>query len=202
MIIHNARFVGSYVKTSQCPEPKRPEYAFIGRSNVGKSSLINMLMDQRKLAKVSGTPGKTQTLNYFLINDDWYLVDLPGYGYAKVSKTQRQNWQKMIRDFLAKRSSLACVFVLVDARISPQQADLDFTNWLGELRIPFVLAFTKADKLKAREVQANIEAFQQAMLQHWHSLPQHFITSAKSRQGKKELLDFIAATNQKLATAS
>ncbi|MCL4113215.1 UNVERIFIED_CONTAM: hypothetical protein GTU68_002865 [Idotea baltica] len=172
-----------------------PEYAFIGRSNVGKSSLINMLTDQKKLAKTSGTPGKTQTINYFTINEEWYLVDLPGYGYARSSKVQRKKWERFIRDYLSRRMNLMCVCLLIDARIKPQQNDLEFANWMGELQIPFVIVFTKAEKSKPEELEANITAFKNAFLESWEEFPQHFITSATSGMGKDDVLGFIDSVN-------
>ncbi|QQS28528.1 MAG: YihA family ribosome biogenesis GTP-binding protein [Sphingobacteriales bacterium] len=195
MNIISANFIGSFVKLSQCPAPTLPEYAFIGRSNVGKSSLINMLTGRKALAKVSVTPGKTQTINHFLINNQWYLVDLPGYGYAKVSKTQRKAWEQFIQNYLVKRDNLQCVFLLIDSRIPPQQSDLEFANWLGERLIPFVIVFTKIDDKKF--TPKNIEVFKTAMLQTWETLPQMLMTSAEKKKGKEEMLDFIEAINAK-----
>lgn len=195
MNIISANFIGSFVKLSQCPAPTLPEYAFIGRSNVGKSSLINMLTGRKALAKVSVTPGKTQTINHFLINNQWYLVDLPGYGYAKVSKTQRKAWEQFIQNYLVKRDNLQCVFLLIDSRIPPQQSDLEFANWLGERLIPFVIVFTKIDDKKF--TPKNIEVFKTAMLQTWETLPQMLMTSAEKKKGKEEMLNFIEAINAK-----
>ena len=194
MIVKTTRFVGSFVTPLQCPKPDIPEYAFIGRSNVGKSSLINMLTGHKSLAKVSNTPGKTQTINHFLINDDWYLVDLPGYGYAKVSKVQRAKWEKFIRNYLHKRANLQCVMLLIDSRIPPQEADLEFANWLGEWQIPFVIIFTKIDNKKYKP--ENIEVFRKKMLETWENMPQTFLSSSPKRLGKKEILDFIDQINQ------
>ncbi len=196
MIIHYANFVSSHTNISQCPTADKPEYAFIGRSNVGKSTLINMLTDRNKLAKVSQTPGKTQLINYFKINESWYLVDLPGYGYAKVSKTNRAKWQKMIRNYLTQRKNLLCIFVLIDSRIPPQPIDIDFINWLGELLIPFVIVYTKTDKLKPPEVINNIQTIETALLQHWDSLPQRFQTSSVKKTGRDEILKFIHQLNE------
>lgn len=197
MLIKAATFIGSFTTLGQCPPPNKPEYAFIGRSNVGKSSLINMLTGRNKLAKISGTPGKTQTINHFLINENWYLVDLPGYGYAKVSKTKRKEWQQFIRNYLNKRPNLQCTFVLIDSRIPPQAADLEFINWLGEMHIPFVIVFTKADKLKPRELEGNVKSFNQKMLETWESLPQQFITSAEKKTGRDEVLGLVEEVNGK-----
>lgn len=194
MEIKTANFVGSFTNISQCPPPNRPEYAFIGRSNVGKSSLINMITNHSGLAKVSSTPGKTQSINHFLINQKWFLVDLPGYGYAKSSKTQREKWQQMLRQYLNRRDNLQCVFVLIDSRISPQKSDLEFINWLGEMHISFVLVFTKTDNRKYKP--QNIEVFKKALLETWDDVPRIFITSSVKRSGKDDILQFIDETNQ------
>lgn len=194
MLIKNAYYVGSVVNVRDCPPPDRPEYAFIGRSNVGKSSLINLLTGRKALAKVSHTPGKTQTINHFLINDAWYLVDLPGYGYARISKTMRQKWKRFIQSYLLKRENLQCVFVLVDSRIPPQERDLAFMNWLGEIRVPFVIVFTKTDDRKYQP--ENIEVFNKKMLESWTALPQQFLTSSKKKLGRTELLQFIETINE------
>lgn len=178
-----------------CPEPNMPEYAFIGRSNVGKSSLINMLTNQKKLAKVSSTPGKTQMINHFLINEDWYLVDLPGYGYAKISKTMRAKWERFIRNYLLQRVNLQCVLLLIDSRIAPQAKDLDFARWLGEMGIPFVLVFTKIDKNKKRELTQNVELFKKQFLEEWEHMPEYFLSSAEKQIGKEEILEFIENVN-------
>jgi len=200
MFFKNAKYVGSFVKLSQCPKTDFLEFAFVGRSNVGKSSLINLLTHSTKLAKISRTPGKTQTINYFLIDERWYLVDLPGYGYAKVSKNLRHSWGKMIANYIANRESLFCLFVLIDSRISPQNIDREFIIWLGEIGIPFVLVFTKADKYPARDVKQRIEDFKTEMLESWESLPQIFITSATKKKGANELVQFIDDTLAKEAT--
>ncbi|MBK9458198.1 MAG: YihA family ribosome biogenesis GTP-binding protein [Sphingobacteriales bacterium] len=194
MEVKTANFVGSFTNISQCPPPDRPEYAFIGRSNVGKSSLINMITNHSGLAKVSSTPGKTQSINHFLINQKWFLVDLPGYGYAKSSKTQREKWQQMLRQYLNRRDNLQCVFVLIDSRISPQKSDLEFINWLGEMHISFVLVFTKTDNRKYKP--QNIEVFKKALLETWDDVPRIFITSSVKRSGKDDILQFIDETNQ------
>ena len=183
-------------KVEGCPEPDKPEYAFIGRSNVGKSSLINMLTNQTKLAKTSGSPGKTQLINHFLINYDWYMVDLPGYGFAKVSQKQRAAWEKMIADYLKKRENLVCVFVLIDSRLKPQQLDLDFINQLGDWGIPFALVFTKADKITQREAAANVRAFIDKMKEEWEFIPQKFVTSSVKFHGRKDILNYIGELNE------
>jgi GTP-binding protein len=191
MIIHSAKFTASYPTVGQCPDKKMREYAFIGRSNVGKSSLINYVCNVNGLAKVSATPGKTQLLNYFLINDAWNLVDLPGYGYARVSKKSKAQFAAMIRNYLEKREQLRYVFVLIDSRIPPQKIDLEFIEWLGEKGIPFVIVFTKIDDVKQREVAKQTGAFKAAMLETWEELPPMFITSAAKRRGSEDILKFI-----------
>lgn len=184
-------FTGSFPRLEDCPAPKHPEFAFIGRSNVGKSSLINLLTGRKALAKVSTRPGKTQALNFFWVREGWYLVDLPGYGYAKVSKTQRAAWEKLIRNYLVRRESLACVFLLVDASIPPQQADLDFADYLGECRVPWALVYTKTDRVPASRRQGLRKAFEQRLLEHWDALPPHFTSSSAKRRGRAELLAWI-----------
>lgn len=193
MNIKKSEYIGSFVTVAQCPKPLKPEYAFIGRSNVGKSSLINMLTGRKSLAHVSHTPGKTQTINHFLINDSWYLVDLPGYGYAKVSKTQRKKWEQFIRSYLDKRQNLQCVFQLVDSRIPPQEIDIDFMNWMGEMQIPFVIVFTKTDNKKFKP--KNIEIYNEKLLETWHNLPPQFLTSSTKKIGKDEILNLIEDVN-------
>lgn len=195
MDIHSSVYVISSPDHTKSPKPDRPEYAFIGRSNVGKSSLINMLCNNEKLAKTSGTPGKTQLINHFSINDDWYIVDLPGYGFAKVSQSQRKKWEKMIEDYLRRRENLVNVFVLIDGRHSPQKIDLEFINRLGEWQVPFTLVFTKADKESQRIVSANVKAFLQKMRETWQFLPQHFVTSATKRMGRDKILQLIEEMN-------
>lgn len=196
MDIHSATYVISSPDFTKCPAPDRPEYAFIGRSNVGKSSVINMLAHNDKLAKTSGTPGKTQLINHFNIDDAWYMVDLPGYGFAKVSQSQRKKWEKMIEDYLRKRENLVHVFVLIDSRHTPQKIDLEFINRLGQWQIPFSLIFTKADKENQRTVSANVKAFLTAMRATWQFLPQHFVTSAVKKMGRDKILQFIAEANK------
>jgi GTP-binding protein len=196
MKINKSEFVTSSVKNDQCPEPDKPEYAFIGRSNVGKSSLINMLTGRKKLAKVSGSPGKTITINHFLIDDYWYLVDLPGYGFAKRSKTERLKWEKMIRSYLLNRTNLLTVFLLIDLRHEPQSNDLEFMEWLAVSQIPFTILFTKADKLKKLQKEKNLKFYKKSMTQHWSELPEMIITSATELTGKEEVLDFIDKTNK------
>lgn len=199
MSIHKATFIGSYPKLAQCPEPNMPEYAFCGRSNVGKSSLINMLTEHQKLAKTSGTPGKTQLLNYFLIDDAWYLVDLPGYGFAKVSKKSRKTWWSMITQYVRFRESLLTVFVLVDGMIKPQKNDIEFINMLGENGVAFSIVFTKVDRIKPKEFKKNRKAFEEKLLESWEELPNIFVTSSKTGQGKDELREFILSINEKVA---
>lgn len=199
MIISSAEFVCSNTDYQKCPAEVYPEYAFIGRSNVGKSSLINMLTNTKGLAKTSSSPGKTQLINHFMINKlkgPWYLVDLPGFGYAKVSKTKKEKWQLFIQDYLLKRRNLLNIFLLIDSRLEPQKIDLDFMNWLGENELPFCLVFTKTDKLSKGKMNDNIEAYQKRILEDWDEAPQYFITSAEARQGKEEILSFIADANK------
>jgi GTP-binding protein len=191
MNITKAKFISSYASIDKLPQSGLVEMAFIGRSNVGKSSLINMLTGNPKLAKTSSTPGKTQTINHFLINDLWFLVDLPGFGYAKVSKTMREKWGYMIRDYMLRREQLHNVFVLIDCRVPPQKIDIEFINWLGENGLPLSIVFTKADKLKPAELEENTTAFLNELLTVWTELPPHFITSAEKKTGKEELLGYI-----------
>jgi GTP-binding protein len=196
MEIHSAVYVISSPDYKQCPKPDRPEYAFIGRSNVGKSSLINMLVGNDKLAKTSGNPGKTQLINHFNIDNNWYIVDLPGYGFAKVSLAQRKKWEKMIEDYLRKRENLMNVFILIDSRHSPQKLDLEFVNRLGEWQIPFCLVFTKSDKENQRVVSANVKDFLTKMRTTWQFLPQHFVTSALKKTGRDKILALIGTMNE------
>jgi len=193
-----AEFVISNTKLSGCPAPEIPEYAFIGRSNVGKSSLINMLCNNKKLAKTSAQPGKTQLINHFLVNKSWYLVDLPGYGYARVSKTSRDKWGSMISNYLLKRSNLICTFLLIDSRIPPQKIDIDFMQWLGKHQLPFVITFTKIDKLSKTEIQKNIKNYTLEMLKYWEEMPIFFTTSATSKAGKNEIINFINEANNNI----
>ncbi len=194
MLIKSAEFVVSNTDPTLCPVSKQPEFAFIGRSNVGKSSLINMLMGLKNLAKTSSEPGKTRLINHFIVNNEWYLVDLPGYGYAKVLRSSREKWIKFIRQYIFERENLYCVMVLLDIRLEPQKNDLDFMNWLGENEIPFVMIFTKTDKLSYTAIQNNLDVYRTEMLKNWEELPNIFITSAEKGTGKEELLDFISET--------
>ena len=198
MKIKTAKFVISNTNIDKCPKDNLPEYAFIGRSNVGKSSLINMLTGHKKLAKISRKPGKTQLINHFIINDDWFLVDLPGYGYAKVSKNLRQKFQSFIYDYFLKRQQLVCSFVLVDSRHEPQKIDLEFMQFLGENEIPFCIVFTKIDKLGKTVVQNKVAKYKKVMLLTWEEMPTYFLTSASDKTGKKEVLDFIDGVNKSL----
>ncbi len=198
MVIKSAEFVISNSQVSKCPTTGLPEYAFIGRSNVGKSSLINMLTGRKGLAMTSQKPGKTQLINHFIINDAWYLVDLPGYGYARLSKDGREKLKKMIEDYTLERKELICLFVLVDARHDPQKIDLEFIEWLGEEGVPFALVFTKADKLTKGKLAANIEGYKARLRQQWEELPPLFITSSEERLGREELLDYIDGINASL----
>lgn len=191
MKITKAEFISSYADVQKCPAPTKAEFAFIGRSNVGKSSLINMLTQTKDLAKTSAKPGKTQTINHFLINETWYLVDLPGYGYASVSKTIREGFGQMIEDYVQKRENLSCIFVLVDSRLEPQKSDLSFINWVGSKGVPLAIVFTKVDKLKLNELQRNVQQFKKAVLADWEELPPMLITSSEKKTGRDELLDFI-----------
>ncbi|MFJ1261997.1 ribosome biogenesis GTP-binding protein YihA/YsxC [Capnocytophaga canis] len=197
-MITKAEFVVSNSDVSKCPNEPLPEYAFIGRSNVGKSSLINMLTNNKNLAKTSGRPGKTQLINHFKINNNWFLVDLPGYGYARVSKSTKKVFQKFITQYFEKRHQLVCAFVLVDVRHEPQKIDLEFMHWLGENRIPFAIIFTKADKLKPNVIERNVEAYRQTLLETWEEFPPYFVTSSESRLGKEELLQYIEDINKSL----
>jgi GTP-binding protein len=191
MILSDVKFIASYPKESMCPSDGKPEFAFIGRSNVGKSSLINYLTDRKNLAKVSGTPGKTQLLNFFDVDQRWYLVDLPGYGYAKTSKSQRTGFQKMIETYLKVRSSLALAFVLIDIRHPLQKIDEEFIHWCGENQIPFALIFTKSDKVTKNQVSSHCNLILKALGKTWETLPPHFITSAETGVGKESVLDYI-----------
>jgi len=197
-MIKTITFLQSEVDWRKAPPPSLPEYAFIGRSNVGKSSLINMLANHKSIAKTSAKPGKTQTINHFLVNNAWYLVDLPGYGYAKISKTMREKWVKMIRDYLVLRENLKLVFVLIDARLEPQKNDLEFINSLGESQIPFAIIFTKSDKLSATKVSQNVELFKKEMLETWEELPPIFVSSATTGKGREEILDYISTINKNI----
>lgn len=201
MKISSAEFVMSNSDVAKCPKDKLPEYAFIGRSNVGKSSLINMLTNRKSLAKTSGRPGKTQLINHFVINKNWFLVDLPGYGYARVSKSAKKVFQKFITAYFAKRTQLVAAFVLVDCRHDPQKIDLEFMQWLGENQIPFSIVFTKADKLSKNKLPVQIEAYTTKMLEYWEEMPNYFITSSSSGLGKEEVLNYINDINHQLKTS-
>jgi GTP-binding protein len=203
MEIIEAEYLISSPSVDKCPTPDKPEYAFLGRSNVGKSSLINMICNKKELAKISSSPGKTQLINHFTVtakdHSQWYLVDLPGYGFAKVSQAQRKSWQKMIEDYIRKRENLVTLFLLIDSRHSPQKNDLEFVDQLGKWQIPFALAFTKADKITQKETAANVKEFLQAMRKNWEYLPQHFVTSAVKHLGAKQLRQYIGELNKKIA---
>ncbi|MFC2115254.1 ribosome biogenesis GTP-binding protein YihA/YsxC [Bacteroidota bacterium] len=194
MIIKKADFVKSSTRTKDSPSDPFPEYAFIGRSNVGKSSLINMLCNRTKLAKISSTPGKTQLINHFLINDAWYLVDLPGYGYARMPERERQKMIRMIRDYILNSERLVCLFLLIDSRLKMQRADREFLQFLGKNQIPFVLVFTKTDKISKNHLNPNIELYKKALLESWETLPEIFLTSALKNVGREGILDFIQKT--------
>ncbi|NJW51973.1 ribosome biogenesis GTP-binding protein YihA/YsxC [Salinimicrobium oceani] len=198
MKIKSAEFVISNSDVSKCPDSKLPEYAFIGRSNVGKSSLINALTNRKDLAKTSGRPGKTQLINHFLINQSWFLVDLPGYGYARVSKTAKKTFQKFITQYFEKREQMICAFVLIDSRHKPQPVDLEFMTWLGEHQVPFCIIFTKADKMKPKALERNINDYQAEMLQTWTEMPQYFVTSSANGTGREEVLAYIQSINENL----
>jgi GTP-binding protein len=196
MLITSAEFIKSVTHYKDCPPGDKPEYAFLGRSNVGKSSLINMLTGYGKLAKISATPGKTRLINHFLINNSWYLTDLPGFGFAKVSKKMRAEWEKMIRNYVLKRENLICTFLLIDSRLEPQKNDLENMEWFGEQGLPFVIAFTKSDKMGSTKIQSNIAAYKKKLAEQWEPLPRMFITSAETRTGRDEILDFIDHFNE------
>lgn len=196
MQIKSAEFVISNSDNRKCPEPLMPEYAFIGRSNVGKSSLINMILEKKKLAKISATPGKTQLINHFIVNESWYLVDLPGFGYAKTSKVNRSKWSKMSSDYLLKRENLLNTFVLIDSRLLPQKIDLKFIDWMGVNNLPFVIVFTKSDKINNFNLKKNIDIYTKELLKSWEKLPDIFISSAIKNVGKDKILDFIEKTNK------
>ncbi|MEM1408163.1 MAG: ribosome biogenesis GTP-binding protein YihA/YsxC [Bacteroidota bacterium] len=191
MNIIKSEFVTSSANINQCPKEELPEFAFIGRSNVGKSSLINMLTDRKALAKVSSKPGKTQLINHFIINESWYLVDLPGYGWAKVAKTEKAKWGVMIHDYLLERQGLVNLFVLVDSRLEPQKIDVEFINWLGEKQIPFAIVFTKADKQSKNKTESNIAKYRRFLKNYWEELPPIFTTSSFKKEGRDEVLNFI-----------
>lgn len=202
MKVNTAEFVISNSDVAKCPKEFLPEYAFIGRSNVGKSSLINMITGQKSLAKTSGKPGKTQLINHFKINGNWFLVDLPGYGYARVSKKAKSVFQQFITDYFEKREQLVCGFVLIDIRHEPQKIDLEFMEWLGESEIPFCIIFTKADKIGKTKIATHVAEYRKQMLMnHWEEMPQHFVTSSENGLGKDELLAYIDGLNQDIFKA-
>ncbi len=196
MKIKTAEFVISNSDVSKCPDSSFPEYAFIGRSNVGKSSLINMLTGRKSLAKTSGRPGKTQLINHFLINNEWHLVDLPGYGYARVSKNVKKTFQKFITAYFEQRKQMLCAFVLIDSRHEAQPIDMEFMQYLGEQGIPFCIIFTKADKLKPKALERNVESYKFQMLESWEEMPKYFVTSAENGDGREEVLEYINSLNQ------
>jgi GTP-binding protein len=192
LIIKSALFLRSVTKHQDCPQPDKPEFAFVGRSNVGKSSLINYLTGYTKLAKTSSTPGKTQTINHFVINENWYLVDLPGYGYAKVSQDMRKKWVAMLQNYLQERENLVNTFILIDSRLEPQKIDIEFVNWMGLQNLPFAIVFTKSDKLSVSKVASNVGNFKNELLKFWDELPPIFVTSAEKKLGKEDVLNFIS----------
>ncbi|MFD2932698.1 ribosome biogenesis GTP-binding protein YihA/YsxC [Spirosoma flavum] len=196
MPVKQAEFLISNSEPDKCPAPDRPEYAFIGRSNVGKSSLINMLTGRSSLAKISGKPGKTQLINHFIIDNEWYLVDLPGYGYAQVSKSDREKFAGLIDGYLTSRPNLLCIFVLVDARIAPQKKDLDFMSNLGERGLPFVIVFTKTEKHSPTKLQNTLDTYRAKLLEEWEEAPQFFVTSAITAAGREDILSFIRPLNE------
>jgi GTP-binding protein len=198
MNIKSAAFLQSNTKIDKLPAANKPEYAFIGRSNVGKSSLINMLTNKKQLAKTSSTPGKTITINHFLINNEWYLVDLPGYGFAQRSKKDREAWKKMLDEYIKNRKNLVSMFVLVDSRIEPQKIDLEFINHLGELQMPFSIIFTKVDKIKELELQRNLQVYKEKLAEEWEEMPNIFITSSEKEVGKDDVLNYIDGLNEQL----
>ncbi|MFQ3296185.1 MAG: GTP-binding protein [Polaribacter sp.] len=199
MKIKSAEFIMSNSNVTKAPQERMPEYAFIGRSNVGKSSLINMLMERKDLAKISGKPGKTQLINHFKVNEEWFLVDLPGYGYASVSKKKRVIFQYFIENYFKEREQLVCTFVLIDSRHDPQKIDLDFMQFLGENQIPFCIVFTKADKLGSSKLNKQITSYKKKLLEFWQTVPTSFLTSSSTSLGRKEFLDFIDGVNQDVA---
>ena len=198
MDIITSDYIGSYPKHELCPKENRPEYAFIGRSNVGKSSLINMLCNRKSLARTSKQPGKTQYLNYYLINNTWHLVDLPGYGYAKISKKKRAEWKEMIYTYFENRMQLNCAMMLVDANIPPQKIDIEFMGVLAERQVPFVIVYTKTDRMTPNQKASNIATIRKELLKYWTELPQEFITSSNTEEGREELLKFIESVNEKV----
>lgn len=199
-VIKEVTFIKSSPDVKSCPPTELPEYAFVGRSNVGKSSLINFLTDRKKLAKTSAQPGRTRLINHFLVDQAWHLVDLPGYGYAKISKSEREKFLPLIKNYLVKREALTCLFLLIDSRHDPQKIDLDFITWLGENGIPFVLCFTKTDKITSSQKKAFFENYKRTLLEQWETLPPVFFTSTLKQEGRDEVLEYIIETNKKLGT--
>lgn len=197
--MNNLTFIGSFPTANQCPNDERPEYAFIGRSNVGKSSFINTLSNRNALARVSKQPGKTQSINFFLVDENWFLVDLPGYGYAKVSKKMRVEWEHMVKTYLRTRTTISCIFQLVDISVPHQQIDIEFINWLGGCGLPFVLLLTKADKAKEHEVEQNVEGLKAALGEYWEELPRMVLTSSNTKLGREEVLGIISDANDVFA---
>lgn len=198
MIIKDARFLTANTRIEKLPKDNLPEYAFIGRSNVGKSSLINMLVQRKGLAKTSSVPGKTISINHFIVNNEWYLVDLPGYGYAQRSKKSREEWRVMLAQYITRRRNLLYTFVLVDLRIEPQNSDIGFMEWLGESQVPFCIVFTKSDKISKQQIETNVEAYKKRLLEDWEELPPIFVTSSETKLGRDDLLDFIEQQNLEL----
>lgn len=198
LVVRDLQFVGGYPSLTHCPSDGKPEFAFIGRSNVGKSSLVNVLLGRRNVARVSKQPGKTQELNYYLVNRSWYLVDLPGYGYAKVSRKRREKWQRLIHSYLRYRKSLVCAFVLLDVNLPLQKNDRAFINKLGEWQVPFVLVYTKADRLARQKLSKHIGDIEEALLEDWNALPARFVSSAREKEGREEILHFIHQTLRSL----
>ena len=198
MQIHEVEFIGSYPDHRQAPDDQLPEFAFIGRSNVGKSSLINLLVERKALARTSNVPGKTQHLNFYLVNEEWFIVDLPGYGYAQVSQKLRKKWRRMMEEYFRKREDLVCVFVLVDGNIPPQKSDIEFINFLGEHGVPFIILYTKTDRCKPHQLEENIAAVRQELLQYWEELPPDIATSAVEGTGREEVLQVIQDTLDRL----
>ncbi len=196
MEIKEASFIVSNTDVKKCPEPNLPEYAFIGRSNVGKSSLINKITNKKSLAKTSGKPGKTRLINHFLINKEWYMVDLPGYGFAQIPLKERKKLENIIQNYILQRANLYCLFVLIDSRHEPQKVDLDFMEWLGISEIPFSIVFTKTDKLKPQELETNLKNYEEKMFEKWEVMPDYFISSAETGTGAQEILDFIESVNK------